>query len=144
MDSDSVTPNGVFVIILFLVIGLIVMGCMFYVNWIHRKQRFVNTTIDDEVNNKTNACIYEKNNRSTYNRSSNHNLFLSFFFHIHMSLITYYKSLKNEKQKHNKTRTANCLQYSLKNTNNKQIFDFFCAFTLTSSLMFSSFVLQHR
>lgn len=66
MDKDNVVPVGAFVIISFLLIGLVVMGCMLYWNWSHRKQRLAETA---ELNNG-NACIYEKNNPRTYNRSS--------------------------------------------------------------------------
>lgn len=68
MDSNTVPPVGVFVIILFLLIGLIVMGCMLYWNWSHRKQRHAED--GDNISNG-NACIYEKNNQRAYNRSSN-------------------------------------------------------------------------
>lgn len=68
-DNLKAASVGVFVIILFLLIGLIVMGCMLYMNWIHRKKRAANAP-DDFINNG-NACIYEKPNPRTYNRSSN-------------------------------------------------------------------------
>ena len=67
MDS-AVPPVGVFVIILFLVIGLIVMGCMLYWNWSHRKQRRAEAA---DIIANGNACIYEKNNQRAYNRTSN-------------------------------------------------------------------------
>lgn len=68
--TENAAPVGVFVIILFLLIGLIVMGCMLYMNWSQRKQRSSNIT-DNFISNG-NACIYEKTNpRPTYNRSSN-------------------------------------------------------------------------
>jgi len=68
MDGNTVPPVGVFVIILFLLIGLVVMGCMLYWNWSHRKQRHAE---DSDNISSGNACIYEKNNqRPTYNRST--------------------------------------------------------------------------
>lgn len=72
MDSVMINDNasvGVFVIILFLLIGLFVMGCMLYMNWIHRKQRSVNAA-NNFINNG-NACIFKKTNPRAYNRSSN-------------------------------------------------------------------------
>lgn len=70
MDKEAVMPVGAFVIISFLLMGLIVMGCMLYWNWSHRKQHAAD--IADNISNG-NACIYEKNNprRPVYNRSSN-------------------------------------------------------------------------
>lgn len=69
VPSESV---GMVIIALFLLIGLIVMGCMLYTNWVYRRQRFATTPADQE-NEKT-KTIYEKNNRGTYNRSSNENV----------------------------------------------------------------------
>lgn len=70
MDNSAPAESvGMVVILLFLLIGLIVMGCMLYTNWIYRRQRFANTP-DDQENEKT-KTIYEKSNRGTYNRSSN-------------------------------------------------------------------------
>lgn len=68
MDKDAMVPVGAFVIISFLLIGLIFMGCMLYWNWSHRKQRAAD--ISDNISNR-NPCIYEKTNPRTYNRSSN-------------------------------------------------------------------------
>lgn len=79
-----VPPVGVFVIISFLLIGLIVMGCMLYWNWSHRKQR--SADVCDTINNG-NACIYEKNNPRGYNRSSNGNLILKNIKYIHTHFI---------------------------------------------------------
>lgn len=88
MAAENTAPVGVFVIILFLLIGLIVMGCMLYMNWIHHKQRSI-----IEANNfisSGNACIYEKTNpRPTYNRSSNYSAMNNYFisiFHIIFSI----------------------------------------------------------
>lgn len=71
MDKNAVPTEsvGMVVILLFLLIGLIVMGCMLYSNWVHRRQRFASAALDLE-NEKT-KTIYEKNNRGSYNRSSN-------------------------------------------------------------------------
>lgn len=67
MDGNDVPNVGVFVIILFLLIGLIVMGCMLYWNWSHRKQTAAEGR---EAFGSGNACIYEKTNPRAYNRSS--------------------------------------------------------------------------
>lgn len=70
MDGDAAAsaPVGFFVIISFFLIALIVMGCMLYWNWTHRKQN--SADVGDNITNG-NACIYEKNNQRAYNRSSN-------------------------------------------------------------------------
>lgn len=77
MDRDALVPVGAFVIMSFLLFGLIVMGCMLYWNWSHRKQRLADS--DGNISNG-NACIYEKNNPRTYNRSSNVSKKEYFFF----------------------------------------------------------------
>lgn len=60
--------GGVIIILLFLLIGLVVMGCyLIYWNWSHRKEQ----SADDSENiSNGNACIYEKTNQRPYNRSS--------------------------------------------------------------------------
>lgn len=68
MDPIAPSPVGVFVIISFLLIGLVFMGCMLYWNWSHRKQRAAE--LSDTISTG-NPCIYEKTNQRAYNRSSN-------------------------------------------------------------------------
>lgn len=75
MDRDALVPVGAFVIISFLLFGLIVMGCMLYWNWSHRKQ---GSGINADNISNGNACIYEKTAPRAYARSSkcHENLFL--------------------------------------------------------------------
>lgn len=86
MDTNTV---GVFVIISFLLIGLIVMGCMLYWNWSHRKQR--NAEDSDNISNG-NACIYEKNHQRAYNRSSKCD-FLFFSFKYKTTLASFFSTI---------------------------------------------------
>lgn len=81
MDRDALVPVGAFVIISFLLFGLIVMGCMLYWNWSHRKQRSAEGA--DNISNG-NPCIYEKSNPRAYHRSSTKILpfYLRFYFQL--------------------------------------------------------------
>lgn len=69
MDTINQTLGGALIIVLFLLIGLTIVGCMVCWNRSHREQ----CSSGDSGNIRNgDACIYEKNNqRASYNRSSN-------------------------------------------------------------------------
>lgn len=87
MDPIVPSPVGVLVIISFLLIGLVVMGCMLYWNWSHRKQRSAEAS--DAFSN-ANPCIYEKTNQRGYMRSSNGQIWQIFTYSFLPSINTHY------------------------------------------------------
>lgn len=132
MDRDALVPVGAFVIMSFLLFGLIVMGCMMYWNWSHRKQS--SADIGDNISNG-NACIYEKNNPRTYNRSSNvskYKNYILFAIFIYL-LITHIILTNHDIRKNNRFLSAHVYVYLLFQKRNsfkiEQNFFFFSLFS---------------